>query len=162
MARLHRFETSTWLPLPRDEVFAFFAEARNLERITPPELRFQITQAPEAITRGAIIDYRLSLAGVPFPWKTEIAVWKPGERFVDRQLRGPYRVWHHTHSFADAPGPDGTPGTAIHDEVLYSLPLAPFGELAAPLIHWQVRRIFAFREQAIRAALLGEAGVDAA
>lgn len=149
MARLHRFETTTHLALPRDEVFAFFAEARNLERITPPELRFEIRGAPDEIRRGAILDYRLRLFGVPFAWRTEIARWVPGEQFVDRQLRGPYRVWHHTHTFTDAPGG----GTDIHDEVLYSLPLAPLGEIAAPLVHLQVRRIFAYRERAIRAIL---------
>lgn len=150
MARLHRFASTTHLPLPRAEVFPFFAEAGNLERITPPELRFEIASAPEVIERGAIIDYRLRLFGVPFAWRTEIATWVPGERFVDRQLRGPYRVWHHTHTFTDAP--DG--GTDIHDEVLYRLPLAPFGEVAAPLVRLQVARIFAHRERAIRSLLL--------
>ena len=155
MDRTHLFETTTHLPLPRPEVFAFFAEAKNLERITPPELRFRITQAPEAIHEGALIEYRLRLFGVPFGWRTEIATWNPPNVFVDQQLRGPYRVWHHTHTFTDEPGARGQPGTRIHDAVRYALPLWPLGEIALPVVRAQVRRIFSYRERAIRGILLG-------
>ena len=155
MDSTHLFSTEMHLPLPRDEVFEFFADAKNLERITPPELRFSITKAPEAIARGALIEYRLRLFGVPFGWRTEIAAWEPPTMFVDRQLKGPYRVWHHTHTFLDEPSPDGTPGTRILDVVTYALPLWPFGEVALPVVRGQVRRIFAYRERAIREILLG-------
>ena len=154
MNRTHLFETTMHLPLARPEVFDFFAEAQNLERITPPELRFRITRAPEAIREGALIEYTLRLFGVPFGWRTEIATWDPPNLFVDQQLRGPYRIWHHTHTFTDAPEASGAPGTRIHDAVRYALPLWPVGEVALPLVRAQVRRIFAYRERAIRRLLV--------
>jgi ligand-binding SRPBCC domain-containing protein len=148
--RQHRFQTSATLPLPLDRVFPFFAEADNLEAITPPELRFRIvTPRPVDMREGALIRYQLRLFGVGFEWLTRITHWDPPHEFVDEQLKGPYRRWVHRHRFTEAPE-----GTRIDDEVLYELPLFPLGELAAPLVAWQVRRIFAYRALAIRKALL--------
>jgi ligand-binding SRPBCC domain-containing protein len=132
---------------PRDRVFSFFAEAANLERLTPPALRFRIlTRGPIEMRAGTTIDYRISLSGVPFRWRTMIAVWEPPERFVDIQTKGPYAQWHHTHSFEIAQG-----GTRMRDRVEYALPLGPVGSLAQ---HWFVKRqlanIFDFREAAVR------------
>ncbi len=143
---VHVLTRTQRIPRPREEVFAFFADARNLERITPPELHFRIlTPAPIQLRAGALIDYRLSLFGVPFPWRTEIEIWEPGVRFVDRQLRGPYRRWHHTHLFEDAPG-----GTLMHDRVEYELPLGPLGDLAhALLVRRQLHAIFDHRREVI-------------
>ena len=155
MNRQHLFETTMHLPLARPEVFDFFADARNLGRITPPELEFRIIDAPEAVAQGALIEYSLKLYGVRFGWQTEIAVWEPPERFVDQQLKGPYRLWHHTHTFTDEATASGEPGTRIHDTVRYALPLWPFGEIGLPLVRAQVKRIFAYRERAIREILLG-------
>ena len=153
----HRLHTTTHLALPRDEVFAFFADAENLERITPPELDFEITSPrPIDIREGALIDYRLGLFGVRFGWRTEIVRWEPPYRFVDQQLRGPYRRWHHTHSFVEVAGDGGEPATRMDDEVLWELPLQPFGEVAYPLVRAQLARIFGYRKQAIR-AILGSA-----
>ena len=154
MALTHRLHTTTHLPLPRPEVFAFFADAENLERITPPELAFEIvTPSPIEIGEGALIEYRLGLFGVRFGWRTEIVRWEPPYRFVDRQIQGPYRRWHHTHSFVEAAGPDGAPGTRMDDVVLWELPLAPLGELAYPAVRLQLARIFGYRQRAIRALL---------
>lgn len=156
MPRLHTLHTAMTLARPRAEVFAFFAAAENLGRITPPELQFSILDAPAGgIAEGAILRYRLRLAGVPFGWTTEISRWQPDRLFVDEQRRGPYAVWHHTHRFTDVTLPDGTPGTHIDDTVLWALPLAPLGEVVAPLVRWQLARVFAYRERAIREILAG-------
>lgn len=157
MAVTHRLHTTTHLPRPRDEVFAFFADAGNLERITPPELNFRIvTPQPIDIQAGTLIDYQLGLFGVPFAWRTEIVRWEPSVAFVDRQIEGPYRLWHHTHTFVETTTPTGRPATRMDDRVLYELPLSPLGELAFPLVRLQLERIFAYRQRVIQ-EILGRA-----
>ena len=151
--KLHALETSTFIPLPIEKVFPFFAAAENLERITPPSLRFSIlTPLPVEMREGALIDYRLRLMGIPFGWKTEITRWDPPHEFVDEQLEGPYRVWRHRHRFRSIEG-----GTAIDDRVEYALPFGPLGVIALPLVKLQLRGIFAHRQRVVRELLIAEA-----
>lgn len=148
----HTFTDSLELPLPREKVFAFFSEAHNLEAITPPELNFRIlTPDPIVLETGALIEYQLRLFGVPFRWVTRIAEWIPPERFVDEQLRGPYALWVHTHTFEATPS-----GTVIRDQVRYRLPLSPLGDVSYPFVRAQVGRIFEHRRRVVREALLGQ------
>lgn len=146
---IHTLERSTWLPLSVEEVNRFFSDVANLERITPPELRFRIlTPLPVEIRHGALIDYRLSLFGVPFDWRTEITCWEPPHRFVDTQLSGPYRKWIHLHEFT----PEGH-GTRMRDRVDYALPLGWLGLAGLPLVKRQLGRIFDYREATIHTLL---------
>ncbi len=143
-------ERVQFIPRPRSEVFAFFSDASNLERITPPFLRFRIvTPTPIDIREGALLDYRLSLFGVPFSWRTRIDVFEPDVRFVDSQLRGPYSLWRHLHEFTEVDG-----GTRMLDRVEYDVPLGPLGDVARALfVTRTVERIFDFRADAIEGFL---------
>lgn len=153
----HQFlETETFLPATIDEVFAFFANAENLERITPPELAFQIlTPTPILMQEGTIIDYRLRLFGVPFRWRTRITRWQPSDRFIDEQIRGPYAQWIHVHSFSAS-----AEGTHMTDRVEYRLPFQPAGRIALPLVRRQLDRIFRYRAGAIQQLLGGERSAE--
>jgi len=124
-------------------VFPFFADAFNLERITPPLLRFRVvTPRPIAMRAGTRIDYRLRIHGVPVRWQSEITAWEPPFRFVDEQRRGPYRLWSHAHTFVARDG-----GTLCRDVVTYA---APGGALVHRLlIGPDVRKIFQYRRQAL-------------
>ena len=145
----HELHAEMTLPQSVDRVFEFFSDAGNLERITPPELGFQIlTPRPIAMAPGALIDYQLRLFGLRFRWRTRITSWDPPHRFVDEQLRGPYAEWIHTHTFA----PVGD-GTRITDHVRYRLPLFPIGQLGYPVVRLQLARIFSYRQSVIRQLL---------
>lgn len=147
MARTHLLECTQVVPRPRAEVFAFFADPHNLEAITPSFLEFRIvTPAPIALSAGTLIDYELSLFGIPFGWRTRIEACEPMRSFVDVQLRGPYAWWRHAHLFDDAPGG----GTIVRDEVEYALPLGLLGGLAHALfVRRSLRRIFDHRRAEI-------------
>src|ERR1700760_2706868 len=144
--RVHRPTRSRRLEPPLDEVFAFFSRAENLQRITPEWLRFEVRGTEPADVRdGTLIHYRLRLHGLPLRWTSRIEQWRPGHSFVDRQLRGPYRIWHHRHTFT----PDGD-GTLIGDDVHYALPFGRIGELAHPLfVRHDLERIFDYRQTAV-------------
>lgn len=108
-------QAELWLPCRREEIYAFFADAANLEKITPPWIRFEIlTPLPFVMCPGALIDYRLRVRGLPLRWRTEITEWNPPHHFVDVQVRGPYVLWQHTHTFEERDG-----GTLCGDFVRY-------------------------------------------
>lgn len=141
-----QLRSELWLPRPLSEVFPFFADARNLQRITPPWLSFEVlTPAPIEMRPGTRIDYRLRVHGVPLRWQSEITAWEPPYRFVDEQRRGPYRLWHHEHTFREQNG-----GTLCGDVVQYASrggPLRPLIE--ALFVRRDVDRIFRYRREVL-------------
>jgi ligand-binding SRPBCC domain-containing protein len=154
--KVHLLRCEQIVPAAPARAFALFADAHNLERITPPWLRFRIlTPAPIRMDTGTRIDYRLVLHGLPLRWTAEIREWEPGHRFVDVQVRGPYALWEHTHTFE----PAGS-GTALRDVVRYALPLGPLGELANRfLVRRDLERIFDFRQRAALSLLASSPAV---
>jgi ligand-binding SRPBCC domain-containing protein len=142
--RIRNFSTELWLPLSPSELFPFFADAANLDVLTPPWLNFHIvTPRPIVMKPGALIDYKLRVHGLPIRWCTRINLWQPPHRFVDEQLRGPYRQWLHTHTFEACDG-----GTLARDCVRYAV---PFDFLVHRwLVQPDIEKIFAFRMQELR------------
>lgn len=142
--RTRTLTTEVWLPRPIDEVFAFFGDARNLDALTPPWLHFRILTPPDRrMERGALIEYRLRWRLVPLFWRTEISAWEPPSRFIDRQIKGPYRRWVHEHTFEAKDG-----GTLVRDRVDYAVP----GWVLEPLLYRlvvgpDVGRIFDYRRR---------------
>jgi ligand-binding SRPBCC domain-containing protein len=146
VSREYQLHREQWIGRPHEEVFAFFADAANLEAITPPWLNFRIlAPTPIVMRAGAEIYYRLGWRGIPVRWKTVIVDWQPPHSFVDLQTKGPYALWEHTHSFLPEAG-----GTRIVDHVRYRLPLGFLGTLAHRLrVRADVARIFDHRARAI-------------
>lgn len=145
-------ERSTLVRRPLAEVFPFFADPANLEALTPPWLNFRIlTPLPVVMRPGVLIDYRISLRGLPLTWRSEITAWEPPHRFVDEQRRGPYRLWVHEHLFRERSG-----GTEIVDRVRYAI---LGGRLIGRLfVDRDLSRIFDHRQRRI-AELVGTSTV---
>ncbi|MEZ4503992.1 MAG: SRPBCC family protein [Dehalococcoidia bacterium] len=144
---IHRFATVQRLPIALDEAWDFFSNPRNLERITPPDMRFEITSPlPERVYAGLIVTYKVRpLAGVPVTWVTEIDHVEDGRLFVDTQLMGPYRLWHHQHHFLEIPG-----GVEMRDIVHYAPPFGPAGPLLnALLLRRRIEAIFEHRHHVL-------------
>jgi ligand-binding SRPBCC domain-containing protein len=150
MAQTYRLVRTQLIPRPLAEVFPFFADAGNLEAITPPWLHFRIlTPRPIQITSGALIDYRIRVLGIPLKWRTRIDAFEPPHRFTDTQVRGPYKLWLHTHEFEETPD-----GTLMTDRVDYQLSLGPIGWMARVLfVRRQLEQIFDFRYEAVERLL---------
>lgn len=135
---------------PCEKVFDFFANAGNLERITPPELNFNIiTPQPIDMREGTLIDYQLKLRGFPVKWKTVISMWNPPHEFVDEALKSPYKQWIHRHTFKEIEANK----TLIEDEVKYRLPFEPLGDLAYFLVKKELDYIFDFRQKTVEKIL---------
>lgn len=136
----------TWLSASREEVWPFFSCESNLERLTPPFLQFHVLgKSTPQIEQGTCIDYRLKLHGVPVGWRSEISLWDEGHRFVDKQVKGPFDIWHHMHEFEPLAG-----GTLMRDTVHFKV---PFGWLGAAVslskVMKDVNKIFSYRMQVI-------------
>ena len=146
MGSIHVLRREQRLAAPPSEVFPVFADARNLEAITPPLLRFRLlTPEPIAMAVGTFLQYALRLHGVPVRWDTLIQAWDPPHRFVDVQVRGPYRLWHHTHELEPVDG-----GTLMRDTVRYSLGFGALGEVARrAVVTRDLEAIFAFRAERV-------------
>ena len=151
---IYTLKREQFVPRPLEEVFEFFSDARNLQVITPPWLNFQIlTRGPIHVEAGTLLDYRLKWHGLPIAWQTKIITWNPPRSFVDLQLRGPYKLWHHTHTFAAVPG-----GTQMTDVVNYELPLGFMGAIAHRLrVRSDLERVFDYRMKVIAERFPAEA-----
>ena len=138
-SRAFVLSTHLWVPLNRPQVFELFADAFQLEYLTPPWLRFRVlTPSPIEMQTGTLIDYQIRLRGIPIRWRTKITDWEPPFCFTDSQIRGPYRRWVHTHTFEEVDG-----GTLVRDRVDY---LVPGGSIANRLfVQRDLRRIFGYR-----------------
>jgi ligand-binding SRPBCC domain-containing protein len=143
---IYTIHREQWVPRPIDEVFEFFSDAHNLEAITPPKLNFHVlTPAPIDLKTGALIDYKLRINGIPIRWITRIDEWNPPYGFVDTQLKGPYKLWRHSHEFISENN-----GTRMIDHVRYKLPFGLLGTLVHALwVKHNVESIFAYREKII-------------
>jgi len=142
--KISQLRTELWLPQSRSEIFQFFADPGNLERLTPGWLRFKIiSEAPAKMRAGAQLDYRLRIHGVPIKWRSEISVWNPPHRFVDRQTKGPYQFWEHDDTFVEQQG-----GTLVNDTVRYSV----FGGALVNrfFVAPDLERIFKYRHTALK------------
>ena len=149
----YSLRTTLEVPLAPEHVFAVFSDARNLERITPPELSFRIlTPLPLVMEPGLVIEYSIRLWFMRMRWRSLISLWLPPRAFTDVQVAGPYAFWEHRHLFRETPS-----GTRIIDEVRYRLPFGILGRLAHPLVRAQLRRIFLYRQEAVSRLLLGDA-----
>ena len=142
--KIREFSRTTWLPRPVAEIFPFFADAANLQRLTPRWLKFEIlTPRQIDLRRGTLIDYRLRIHGIPLRWQSEITAWDPPNGFTDEQRRGPYRMWRHQHRFVERNG-----GTEIIDIVHYAV---AFDWLVHRFfVKRDIEQIFDFREQTLR------------
>jgi ligand-binding SRPBCC domain-containing protein len=145
---VHVLQREQRLEAPRDEVFPFFADPRNLEAITPPLLSFRLlTPSPVALGAGTFLQYALRVHGVPVRWDTLIQEWEPPVRFVDVQVRGPYRLWHHTHELVSL---DDGAATLMRDTVRYSVGFGFLGEVARrAVVLRDLEAIFAFRAERV-------------
>jgi ligand-binding SRPBCC domain-containing protein len=143
---VHVLARECWVPAPLERTFEFFSDAFKLELVTPPSMEFRmLTPGPIEVREGTLLDYRLRIHGIPIRWRTLIETWEPPSRFVDRQLKGPYKLWLHSHTFVPRDG-----GTVVGDVVRYSLPLGPIGELVhRAVVRRDLERIFDYRHEAL-------------
>ena len=148
--KIRTIHDEQWIPIPLEDVFGFFSDARNLSKVTPPSVGFKIlTPAPIEMKSGLRLDYQISLRGIPMKWSSEITEWNPPHHFTDIQLTGPYALWEHRHSFKAVHN-----GTLVTDDVQYAVPMSWFPGVALVeflFVKPELRRIFSHRRSALRA-----------
>ena len=141
--RTYQLKSQLWLPQPQEEIFSFFADPKNLDRLTPPWLHFEIlTSKFVEMKVGTLLDYRLRLHGIPIRWQSEISVWEPPHRFIDRQIKGPYRQWVHEHTFSAHQG-----GTLVGDSVTYAVAGGRIIQML--LVAPDLDKVFAYRHRTL-------------
>lgn len=142
---MFHYKTEQFLPIGIDEAWSFFSSPENLARITPTELDFKILTnlKDEEIYEGMKIDYTVKpLFKIPMRWQTEIIKVNKGKYFTDRQLKGPYKIWEHTHTFKPVNG-----GVLMQDAINYQLPLGFIGNFAHKfLVKKKIENIFIYRK----------------
>jgi ligand-binding SRPBCC domain-containing protein len=144
--RTYLLEREQWLPRPIEEVFHFFSRPENLQVITPPWLDFRMVETPQVLQAGSLIRYRLRWRGLPIRWTTEISEWNPPNRFVDREVSGPFAMWNHEHWFVERDC-----GTTMRDRVTYALPLGVVGRVAQRMfVGRDLDALFDFRAETMR------------
>lgn len=146
MSRIWRLERAQLIKRPLEEVFAFFADAANLQAITPPSLNFTIqTPQPIEMKTGTQMEYRLQLFSIPFRWKTNIDLFEPPFRFVDRQVSGPYKLWRHLHEFHET-----ADGVLMVDQIDYQIGWWLAGRMAhAMMVRSTLENIFDYRRRRV-------------
>ena len=153
----HVLEARIWLARPRAEIFAVFADPRNLALLTPRRFRVRLLTPVTQLAAGAVLDFRVAWLGIPLRWRSYIREYDPPYRFVDVQVRGPLARWEHRHLFLEEGG-----GTWVEDRVTYGLPFGGLGRLAhAALVHRQIRALWAYRQRRL-GELVTRAGVTTA
>ena len=144
--KLYTLESNQFINKPIEEVFQFFSKPENLSVFTPAKLGFKILSPnPIKMGVGRLIDYNIYLMGIPIHWRTLITDYEPPNMFVDQQIKGPYTMWHHTHTFHKVKG-----GVEIKDRVVYSIPFGFLGRLLNYLwIKRDLNNIFLHRKKVI-------------
>ena len=154
--KYYELDVEQFIDQPVEKVFEYFSRPENLEEITPPRLGFTImTPSPIPMEKGSLIDYTIRILGFPVHWRTLITSFDPPHGFVDEQIKGPYVLWHHRHSFKDKNG-----GTMIWDTVRYTVPLGIIGRFLNLIwIRKDLKDIFTYRRKFI-ANKFGEQNYD--
>lgn len=144
--KLYTLDSIQFINKPIEDVFEFFSNPDNLSVITPPKLGFKIlTPTPIKMSIGRLIDYKIYLMGIPIHWRTLITDFDPPHTFIDQQIKGPYTIWHHTHTFQKVDG-----GVEIKDRVVYSIPFSILGRILNFLwIRKDLENIFNYRKKVI-------------
>ncbi len=150
--RLYKLHCEMLVKRPLAETFAFFQDPANLSRITPPWLSFNIVTKDVAMAQGAQFDYIIRWLGLPMKWRSLITQYEPPKLFVDEQLIGPYKTWHHRHTFAETGN-----GVIVGDSLEYSLPFGPLGAIAqAVLVKRQLEEVFRYRQSELAKIFAGQ------